>query len=264
MREIIAHYGQVREEERLASGWGALELARTQEIMLRHLPAPPAKVLDVGGAAGVYSEWLGRRGYTAHLVDPVPRHLEEARRAGRHIASVAMGDARTLAWPNGAFDIVLLMGPLYHLTGREERVAALREAGRVLRGGGLLFASAISRFAPLLEALVTGILDDPGFAPILAQDLRDGQHRNATGNPLFFTTAFLHRPEELRAEVLEAGFRLIEVAGIEGPGWIAPDFASRWRDPARRESLLSAARAVEHEEALMGMSQHLCAVAAKG
>ena len=262
MREILAHYAEVREETRLAAGWGALELARTREIIQRHLPPPPRAVLDVGGAAGVYSEWLGALGYETHLVDPVPRHVVEARRACPHLASAAIGDARALARRNASFEAVLLMGPLYHLTGREERVAALREARRVLRPGGLLFASAISRFASLLDGLVRGFLDDPLFASILEGDLREGQHRNPTRNPEFFTTAFFHQPDELRDEVLEAGFRVIELAGVEGPVWVAPDFERRWSDPQERRRLLDLTRAVEHEPAIMGASQHLLAVAA--
>ncbi|HWQ55293.1 MAG TPA: class I SAM-dependent methyltransferase [Bryobacteraceae bacterium] len=262
MREILAYYHETREELRLQSGWGALELARTKELIVRHLPAAPAMVLDVGGAGGVYSEWLGSLGYETHLVDPVPRHIEEALRC-LHLASAHMGDARTLAHRNGRFDCVLLLGPLYHLTAREERLAALREAARVLRPGGVLFAAAISRYASLLDGLMTGCLDDARFAAIVRHDLREGQHRNPTGDAHYFTTAYFHRPGELREEIVEAGYEPIELAAVEGPAWLARDFDVRWADPARREGLIEAARAVEHEPDLMGVSPHLLAAARK-
>ncbi len=263
MQEILAYYQGTREEVRLRSGWGALEFARTKEVMLRHLPPAPAAVLDVGGAAGVYSEWLGSLGYETHLVDPVPRHVEVALRACANLASARVGDARTLAERNASFDCVLLMGPLYHLPGREERVAVLREAARILRPGGVIFAGAISRYASLLDGIITGAIDDPEFAAIVEQDLLDGQHRNPIGRNEYFTTAFFHRAGELREEIAEAGYTLIDLVAVEGPAWLAPDFEARWRDPVRREALMAAVRAVERAPELLGASAHLLAVAAR-
>ncbi|MGD0696886.1 MAG: class I SAM-dependent methyltransferase [Terriglobia bacterium] len=263
MEDFLTHYQQVREDLRLQQGWGRLELARTQELILRHLPKPPGVVLDVGGAAGVYSAWLGSLGYETHLIDPVPHHVEEARKLAAHIRSGAVGDARKLAQAASSVDAVLLLGPLYHLTDRGERLAALGEAHRVLRAGGLLYAAAISRFASLLDGLVRGFVDDPRFVPILEQDLSSGQHRNPTNDPNFFTTSFFHRPEEMTAEIAEAGFTTIEVAAVEGPCWLARDFEARWADPARREQLLALVRKVEHEPALLGLSPHMLAVAKK-
>lgn len=261
MREVLSHYETTPEDGRLQSGWGVLELARTQELISRHLPPPPRPVLDVGGGTGVYSYWLAERDYEVHFLDLVPGQVERVRKNPGRIASVAVGDAQALEQPDASFDAVLLLGPLYHLTARTERLKALTEARRVLRPGGLLFAAAISHFASLLDSLVSGFIDDPQFAPIVHQDLEDGQHRNSTGNPLYFTTAFFHRPEELREEVGDAGFTLLELAAVEGPGWLAKDFTQRWADESRRRQLLEWIRKVEHEPALMGLSLHLLAVA---
>ncbi len=263
MEDFLTHYQQVREDLRLQQGWGRLELARTQELILRHLPKPPGIVFDVGGAAGVYSAWLGSLGYETHLIDPVPHHVEEARKLAAHIKSASVGDARKLAQAASSVDAVLLLGPLYHLTDRGERLAALGEAHRVLRARGLLYAAAISHFASLLDGLAEGFINDPRFASIVEQDLASGQHRNPTNDPNFFTTAFFHRPEEMTAEIAEAGFTMIELAAVEGPGWLARDFEARWADPARREQLLALVRSVEHEPVLLGLSLHMLAVAKK-
>jgi SAM-dependent methyltransferase len=256
MQEIIRYYQETREDQRLAQGWGLLEFARTQELILRHLPKPPQVVLDIGGAAGIYSAWLGSLGYETHLIDPVPRQVEQAR-ALASIRSASAGDARKLPHADDSTDAVLLLGPLYHLTEPSERLAALREARRVLRLGGLLFAAAISRYASLLHSLFQGFVDDPRFTPILDRDLRDGQHRNDTDNLNFFTNAFFHKPGELTAEIEEADFAPIDLVGVEGPAWLAPEFDVRWVDPVRRERMLELVRRVEHESALLGVSQHL-------
>jgi ubiquinone/menaquinone biosynthesis C-methylase UbiE len=260
MQEIIRYYEQTREDKRLAQGWGLLELARTQELILRHLPKPPQVVLDVGGAAGIYSAWLGSLGYETHLIDPVASHVEQAR-AHSTIRSASTGDARKLVHADDSVDAVLLLGPLYHLTERSDRLAALREARRVLRLGGLLFAAAISRYASLLHSLFQGFVDEPRFTPILDRDLRDGQHRNPTDDLNFFTTAFFHKPDELTREIEEAGFAPIDLVGVEGPAWLAPVFDARWADPARRQRMLELVRSVEHESALLGVSQHLLLIA---
>ena len=69
--EIIAHYNRYAESQRLSQDIGPLELARTQELIARYLPPPPACVLDVGGGTGIYAYWLAELGYPTHLVDLV-------------------------------------------------------------------------------------------------------------------------------------------------------------------------------------------------
>jgi ubiquinone/menaquinone biosynthesis C-methylase UbiE len=266
--EMIAHYEAVPEAQRLFSGRSQLELARTQEILGRYLPPPPAAILDVGGGPGLYSCWLAAQGYEVHLVDAVPMHVEQAKRASDQqpdhpIVSLAIGDARILNRSDDSADALLLMGPLYHLTERSDRVAALREANRVLKPRGLLFAVAISRFASLLDGLIRGFLDDPEYAGILERDLVDGQHRNPTDNPAYFTTAFFHLPEELESEIEEAGLRHEVTLSIEGPGWLLQDFEEWWLDQDRRKRLLDAVRAAEIAAPLLGVGAHMMAVARK-
>jgi ubiquinone/menaquinone biosynthesis C-methylase UbiE len=267
-KEIVRHYSGVDEQSRLSTGWFQLEYERTQELIRRRLRPAPAAVLDVGGGAGVYACWLAALGYIVHLIDPVPKHIDLARAASarqpKHpLASIKLGDARKLEQADNSVDAVLLLGPLYHLTERSDRLTALREAHRVLRPEGCVWVAAISRFASLLDSLTSGFFSDPEFAPILDQDLADGQHRNPTTNPVYFTDAFFHRPEELTGELGDAGFRLWEIVGVEGPGWLARDFERLWKDREQRDRLLDSIRRVEREPALLGASAHLLAIGRK-
>jgi hypothetical protein len=156
---------------------------------------------------------------------------------------------------------VLLLGPLYHLAERAERLQALAEARRVCRQGGVIIAAAISRFASTLDGLRGGYLEDPTFAAIAAGDRRDGRHRNPTGDPAYFTTAYFHRPEELAAECAAAGLVHEATLAVEGPGWFLPDLDARLADERRRAVLLAALAALEAEPTLLGVSAHLLAVA---
>jgi ubiquinone/menaquinone biosynthesis C-methylase UbiE len=265
---IVEFYGSADEAARLSSGWFQLEQERTRELILRHLLPPPLTILDAGGGAGIYACWLAARGYQVHLIDPVPKHVEQARAASalqpdRPLASAEVGDARQLPHADKSADAVLLLGPLYHLLEKDDRIACLREAHRVLRPGGLVWGAAISRFASLLDSLTHGFFDDPPFTPIVERDLENGQHRNPTANPLYFTDAYFHRPGEVSREFLAAGFQIVELAAIEGPGWLARDFDRLWNDPVQRERLLGAVRKVEREPSILGATAHVMAVGRK-
>lgn len=190
---------------------GRIEFVRTQELLRRHLPTPPATVLDIGGGTGVHARWLADDGYQVHLFDPVPAHVEQAGRFGHFAARV--GDARNLPVGNDSADAALLLGPLYHLTDAADRQRALAEAIRVTRPGGVVVVAAISRYAALLELAGLGRLD--------AAAVHDVTGLLATGinadDPLGFTVAYFHRPQELAHELRQAGLTGVSVVGIEGP-----------------------------------------------
>jgi len=134
------------------------------------------------------------------------------------------------------------MGPLYHLPSPADREAALREAMRVLKPLGLVVAAGISRFASALDGLAHRFSLDPAFVRIRDRDLTDGQHRNDTERIEYFTTAYFHWPEDLRAEVEGAGFEEVAVFGVEGPAWMLSDFESRWADPEANYSMTNMLR----------------------
>ncbi|HJP61638.1 MAG TPA: methyltransferase domain-containing protein [Gemmatimonadaceae bacterium] len=262
--KITDYYERTPEEARLRYGPGPLEEARTRELIERHLPKPPAEILDIGGGAGVYAFWLAERGYQVQLVDASPRLIEEARRRNSsgtsRLVSCNVGDARNIQAEDESASAVLMLGPLYHLVDAEDRLTALREACRVLKPGGVLLAAGISRFASALDGLARELFMDKRFGGIVERDLRDGQHRNDTERSDFFTTAYFHRPGELREEVANAGFIVENVYGIEGPGWMLADLVERWKEPERRELVLRAARMLETEPFVIGSSAHLLAV----
>jgi SAM-dependent methyltransferase len=259
--EVMRFYeSAITEADRLsASADGMLEMVRTQELLRRYLPAAPAGVLDVGGGPGAHARWLGEDGYAVHLVDPVPRHVEQARRVPRCTAE--LGDARELTAADASFDVVLLLGPLYHLLERGQRDLALAEARRVLRPGGLLAAAGINRYASLFEHTAFAHLHKDGvresIGNILATRVHDGKKA--------FTAAYFHSGTELRDEVAEAGFEGAEVFGIEGPTWALLKATEQYTGQSvigspLFESALAAARMAEPYPELLAASSHMLAV----
>ncbi|MET0882525.1 MAG: class I SAM-dependent methyltransferase, partial [Acidimicrobiales bacterium] len=63
--EAEAHYRSYDEDARLERHW--LERVRTQMLLERLLPDPPADFLDVGGGTGVHSIWLAPQGHRVTL-----------------------------------------------------------------------------------------------------------------------------------------------------------------------------------------------------
>jgi len=142
--EILDFYQQGKEASRLTSPErhpGPLEFVRTQELITRYLPQGSLRIIDVGGGPGHYSRWLSDLGHDVRLIDPVPLHVDQARAMG---IRADIGDARRLDQATESVDVVVMLGPLYHLRDRAERVQTLSESLRVVRPGGVVFAAAIS------------------------------------------------------------------------------------------------------------------------
>lgn len=243
---MIDHYRDLVEADRLTrSMHGRLEYLRVQEILRRTLP-PRATILDVGGATGVHAKWLSDDGHHVHLVDPVPEHVEAAREQG---ISAAVGDARDLGERDGGYDVVLLFGPLYHLTDAGDRRRSVAEARRVLRPGGQLFAAGICRYLTLLELGTNG-----GLGPSNESDVDTVIRTGAYNRHAAFTDAHFHTAAELEAEL--DGFADVEVFGVEGPAWPTLDVTN---NPDHIDAALRAARLVERDPAMIHASAHLLA-----
>jgi SAM-dependent methyltransferase len=261
--EVLAHYNEGAEQGRLRRGTGLLELLRTRDVLSRFLPKPPAKVLDVGGAAGVHAEWLAAEGYRVHLVDPVPLHVQQA--GGMPGVRATLGDARDLDAADASYDVVLLCGPLYHLPDAEDRLRAWREAARVVRPGGLVAAASIGRYASLFDGLRRASPHEPRYRGVVEHALATGEHRPPPDAP-WFTTAYFHRPDEPAEEARAAGLDVLTTVTVEGTAWMLSehDLDESLRDPVRRDYLLWALRQVESDPSVLGAASHLLTLTSRG
>ncbi|MFE0465245.1 class I SAM-dependent methyltransferase [Kitasatospora sp. NPDC058965] len=257
--EVLAYYSRGEEAGRLLRGHNRLELWRTQDVLRRVLDGlgpGPHRVLDVGGGAGVHAAWLAGDGHRVTLVDPVPLHVEQASRLAGVTAT--LGDARELAAPDASFDAVLLLGPLYHLPERADRLRALAEARRVVRPGGAVVAATINRFAGLHDTMRSGAYFEPANRRATDACVAGGTLRPASGQNLF-TTAYFHLAAEVPVEFAEAGLAPGGQYGLEGAAWLL-GLDGRLDDPEQRAVVLAALRAAESEPSLLGVSGHLLTV----
>lgn len=256
-----AYYTEKAEESRLLSGPGLLEQARTRELLERFLPAPPARVADIGSGPGAYALWLAERGHPVVARDLMPHHVEQlrAKASARGLAIDAeVGDARRLDLPAAAYEAVLLFGPLYHLQDRAGRMQALREAARVVVPGGVVLVVAICRWAVILDGMIRLRLTETNPDAIAVVDSVVATGRLDPLVPHAFS-AYTHRPAELQAEVAEAGLHETALVSIEGPGAYLSDvdLEQRWASPPARALVLDVARRLEAVPELAGMGSHL-------
>jgi len=155
------------------------------------------------------------------LVDIVPRHIEQAQqqstRGSVKLAGIKLGDARGLDFPDEFAHIIMMHGPLYHLTDRDDRLRALSEAKRVLRPGGKLLGFAITRYAGLIYGLTQGYVFDAEYLSMIREEVKTGLRKDAPGWSNTFISAYFHHPDELKEEVEEAGFTHEQTRGVVGP-----------------------------------------------
>ncbi|HEY9075751.1 MAG TPA: class I SAM-dependent methyltransferase [Anaerolineaceae bacterium] len=193
------------------------EFAITRKAFAEYLPKPPARVLDIGGGPGRYAIELAQQGYQVTLADLSSSALnfaaEKAREAGVSLEGLLHVNALDLSHlPAASWDIVLLMGPLYHLLEADARRQAVLQARARLKPGGLLCASFITRYAPFRDAAhqnIEWVTADPAYSHRL---LTTGIHDNGDG----FTNAYFAHPAEIEPLFQETGFQTIQILGVEG------------------------------------------------
>jgi len=265
-QELNKYYSKFNEHERLSDQWGELEFLRSKLIIEKYIPDPPATVYDIGGATGKYSLWLSKKGYEVHLIDPVQRHIEQAKKLSLNLSSFkscSKGDARNLDLPDQIADIVLFMGPLYHLKKKDDRIIALKEARRILKRDGIIFAVGISQFVSTFDGFLSNYIKDKVFREIMLEDLETGQHHNPTLNPAYFTDTYFHHPDKLKQEIKESGFEVISMESIEGIGYIMQDFNNMWEKKKYRDFLLRVLDKTGRDPSLIGASPHIMCIAKK-
>ncbi|HET7013518.1 MAG TPA: class I SAM-dependent methyltransferase [Streptosporangiaceae bacterium] len=263
--EIEAYYARGEERDRLAAKPKTIiEFERTREIILRSLPPAPSLVADIGGGPGRYTQWLAGLGYHVEHRDLMPLHVEQVRAALGETGQVRamLGDALDLDLPDSAVDAVLLLGPIYHLKNRADRIKALREAARIVRPGGPVFVAAISRWAPRLDGELSQKLYEkyPHSTSVLP-----GLERRGWMPPLHPAafTAYCHRPGQLRSEVRAAGLAVADLVSVEGAAWLIGDLDERLANQKDWQAVLDTVRATERVPELLGIGPHLLVTAVR-
>ncbi len=140
LSNIEKHYNKHPEDLRLQRRHGIVEFETTMYHLRRFLH-PGDRLLDIGAGTGRYTSALMAEGYEVKAVELVRRNINVFLER-EPTADVVQGDARHMPFlPTASADVTLLLGPLYHLIGDEEKLKALAEAKRVTKPGGIIFVA---------------------------------------------------------------------------------------------------------------------------
>lgn len=143
MEALKNYYATHNEDARLTPRRGMVEFLTTIRYIEKYLE-PGMRILEIGAGTGRYSHYFARNGYEVDAVELMECNIEvfkQNMRAGEKI-SIRQGDAVNLRdFASDQYDITLLLGPMYHLFTDEDKLAAMSEAIRVTKTGGIVFAA---------------------------------------------------------------------------------------------------------------------------
>lgn len=190
-----------------------IEFDITKRYLDEYVTGTNLKVFDIGGGPGRYAFYLAQKGHRVSLLDLSRRNIEvakeQAAKKGIRLEAYIHGNALELGDYGSDYDLVLLMGPLYHLVKAQDRRKALGGSLRLLKPGGLLVASFISSYAPICDNLKSLYpMESPGG---LLYFLEHGENIPESG----FTTAYFSGPQEARDLMGEFGLQELVFAAVE-------------------------------------------------
>ncbi|MBO4366747.1 MAG: class I SAM-dependent methyltransferase [Clostridia bacterium] len=149
------HYSQYDEDGRLLSRHGQVEYRTTMRIIRECLTGlSDPHILEVGAGTGRYSVTLAKEGYRVTAVELVEHNLEilKSKLDGTEPIEALRGNALDLsAFTDGTFDLTMVLGPLYHLYTKEDKIKALSEAVRVTRPGGHILVAYCMNEATVIQ-----------------------------------------------------------------------------------------------------------------
>lgn len=210
MNHVVESYENYREEDRFNDNSHRIEFITTVKAFESVFPKS-GKVLDCAAGTGAYAFWLAEKGYDVTALDITPRHIEyinEQLKTKNYIMQTAVNNATDLScFEDNTFDIVLCMGPIYHLVDEKQRNKCIGECRRVLKPGGFLTVAYINLYS-VFPYVATK--DKRYLQPELAKKLLTTGTVRHEDTDCFWTDTYYPKPCQM-----EAVFKYYDIETVE-------------------------------------------------
>ena len=221
--KIRMHYSRdpAREESRHRHSRANSMEFRYTKLLLEPYMTPDKNVVEFGCATGYYAGLWHDKCQSYLGVDIVQENVDFFNAKGLCNAKARQGDATNCPeFSDNSFDVVLCLGPMYHLP-QEERALAMAEMARICKPGGLLAFAYINKAGVLMQAMTNRIWRHklPWYKRLRRHNTyypnRKGNDCifagvNDVDNPFFFTM-----PEEMEPLAAQCGLRVVQNAGVD-------------------------------------------------
>ena len=271
--KVQNYYKHFDEKNRLKNdNSGKLEFLMTTRILEKNLPSlvdgTEISVLDLGGGAGVYSLPLAKKGYKVTLADLSETLLEQAKKLKKEdkvenlIACEQVNATDLSRYKDNSFDVVLLFGPLYHLTEKDEREKCVSEIRRVLKTGGKVFASFIPHLSGSI-ALVQRFCWSPDQVDIntLEECFNSGKFKNLSDHG--FQEGYYPASEEIENLFAANGFDKLLVRSIRGFGYEKEDVIFKFKNKNVFSKILELIDSTAEDKSIIEMCGHAMYIGVK-
>ena len=240
-------YRRFDESRRItATNAGKVEFFTTVKYIEKYLQ-PGAKILDIGAGTGVYSLYFARKGYAVSALELSDVNITafRAQLKEEDPIDLVQGNALDLShYAPGSFDIVLLLGPLYHLHAEADRLRCIAEAKRVCKPGGKIFFGFISNDIVILT-----------MQQFQADYLLKGDYNKETFRLDDFPFVF-HTVDGCRELLHKADIQILNEVATDGVSELLKDLINTMDDETYQQYLRYHEYLCEKPECL-GMSNHL-------
>ncbi|WP_086347231.1 class I SAM-dependent methyltransferase [Candidatus Enterococcus clewellii] len=211
---IISNYSSFDEDQRAFESRAAqIEFIYTKRLLDQYIDSEKT-VIELGCGTGYYGLYLSDKCKYYHGIDLVPKHIEQFQskiiEQDLHHISASLGDATHLPEiQDNSYDVVLVLGPMYHLP-HDERQKVIMESRRICKIGGVIMFAYINKIGAYLRACID-------------ENLKADYPNEAANNSVFVNGVddklsevfYFTMPEEMEHDVTQKGLSIVRNAGVD-------------------------------------------------